>query len=337
MSMNEAPSIIEQAAAGGFSAAFYDFRKANVLGIDYFNPALVRRSDGLWLVTRRSIADVFEFGRNDLMAFKLNEDHLPLWGVPIHPPKVSTGEHFEDPRAFMFAGRWWISACNFVVYPNASWTGAHQVLLEIDDEWNVNRRRDPVYGGNGTDVFNQKGNEKNWLWFEHDGRLHLIYMTEPHVVIEWCNALNVVAQYTDTGWYRGWRWGHCRGGTAPILAGDRYFSFFHSSLDWRNLKRRYFMGAYSFEAHPPFRVLSVTLEPLLQGSIDDPWGEGKPLVVFPCAALFEEGNWTVSLGVNDMASARMTISHEQLIGRMTQDIAPAPATSIQAREEIVYA
>lgn len=336
----EIPSIIKQAKRGKFSADFYDFRKAKTPGLDFFNPAILRRHDGLWLVTRRSeFLSTFQFGQNDLMAFHLDDDHLPLYGKTILTPKFSDREHFEDPRAFYHAGQLWLSACNFVVFPDrVSWTGAHQILLEINDYWQTERRHDPIYGKNGSSVFEQKGDEKNWLWFSHNGDLHLIYLTLPHTVVRWDESLRPVEEYVTDIWHPDWKHGEPRGGTAPVRVGSQYLSFFHSSMPWRPPKRRYYMGAYTFSATPPFQVTSVTPEPLLAGSLSDPWGEGKPLVVFPCAALRENGHWTVSLGVNDLVSARLTISESLLASRLSREVRKTESKpSLLSDNQIVFA
>jgi predicted GH43/DUF377 family glycosyl hydrolase len=335
----DVPSIVEQAKQGGFNAAFYDFRKAKTPGLDYFNPALLRRTDGLWLVTRRSeFLASFQFGQNDLMTFHLDDDHLPLYGKSILVPRFSDREHFEDPRAFYHAGGLWLSACNFVVFPDrVSWTGAHQILLEINEYWQTERRHDPPYGKNGTSVFEQRGDEKNWLWFSHEEELHLIYLTLPHTVVRWDTSLRPVQEFVTDHWHPAWKWGEPRGGTAPIRVGDEFISFFHSSTPWRPPKRRYHMGAYAFAASPPYQVTAVTPRPLLSGSLDDPWGEGKPLVVFPCAALREKGNWTVSLGVNDLVSARVTISEKLLNSRLSREVKKiTPEKPRLSSTELIY-
>jgi predicted GH43/DUF377 family glycosyl hydrolase len=159
--------------------------------------------------------------------------------------------------------------------------------------------------------------------------LHLVYWTFPHTIVRWDEALRPSEEYITQVWHTGWRHGEPRGGTAPVKVGDEFISFFHSSMPWRPPKRRYYMGAYAFQAEPPFTVTAVTPEPLLAGSLDDPWGEGKPLVVFPCAALHEDREWTISLGVNDLVSARAVIPHHLLMRRLSREvkkIMPPPPT-----------
>lgn len=335
--MKEPPSIIAQARRQGFESQFYNFRSAKTPEVEYYNSALLRRDDGLWLVARRSVMNpALTYGENSLMAFKLDDNHLPQYGIPIEVP-YSRGEHFEDPRVTIHDGRYFLSACNFIIHPDRTWTGAHQVLIEVSKEWRVLRKFDPIYGKNGRGVRHNTGDEKNWLWFWHGGELHMIYQTRPHIVTRWDNSVGIVEQWETPYGHPNWQHGHPRGGSAPVRVGDEYFCFFHSSMPWREAKRRYFMGCYAFEAKPPFRITRMTTEPLLAGSLRDPWAEGKPLVVFPCSAILDEPSpppreyiagrvldaiWTVSLGVNDLVSAYVRIPHARLIKKLHWDIEP---------------
>ncbi len=332
--IDEPPSIVDQAEAIGCHCAFYDFRKAKVPGIDYYNPALLQRDDGLWLITRRScFRHDLKYGFNDLMTFKLDDLHLPQFGFPIRIPS-DKAEHFEDPRITIHNGRYFLSATNFIIYPNRTWTGAHQALIEIDHEWRTIKRYDPVYGGNrGKNPKFQRGDEKNWLWFSHDGALHMIYMTRPHVVLRWNEKFSEAEEWTTKIGHPAWKHGQPRGGSAPIRIGDEYFSFFHSSIDWRGSLRRYAMGAYAFEAKPPFTITRMTTKPLLVGSLNDPWALGKPLVVFPCAAILNKEWWTVSLGVNDMVSAHFMIPHHLLSKKLDRNVTELP-DAVPARDPL---
>jgi hypothetical protein len=81
-----------------------------------------------------------------------------------------------------------------------------------------------------------------------------------------------------------------------------YWTFFHSSLPWINKKRRYYMGAYAFEAKAPFRIVRMTTLPILTGTNQQDWWPGLPAVVFPCGAFFDiaKNQFVVSYGINDV-------------------------------------
>lgn len=297
----------------GWEGDLFDFGRAEHPQTDYFNPSLVERPDGTWLVVRRSLwEDRLKFGMNSVVAFKLN-GITPTIGYATKPNQTIEREQFEDPRAIYWRGLTWIGMCNFVWWKVRKWTGAHQVLISFNNEWKQVRRYDIPYGKNGKGVGLNSGNEKNWLFFVHSDRMHLIYLTRPHTVIELDDNMGPVKEYrTDNPSIR-WEYGEIRGGTPPVLVDGEYWSFFHSSLPWTDRYRRYYMGAYAFEAKPPFNITRITEEPLLVGSQNDPWCESKPLVTFPGGSLLRDGKWLVVMGVNDLKCGYVVIPHKQII------------------------
>ncbi len=311
------PSILKQ----GWNSQFFRFGKAEFPGVSYFNPGLVQRPDGLWLITRRSEAvQHMRIGMNSLMAFKLGDRNEPQYGKVIKCKSKFDREHFEDPRAIYHNGKTYISCCNFIVFPNVvkeKWTGAHicmQIVPQAVDNWDSETRIDPVYGNNGDSLATIKGLEKNWLWFFHKNQLHLLYQTNPHTIVKWSDDFQIIDQWNEENDMAHWTYGDIRGGTPPVFHDGLYWTFFHSSIPLENkYRRRYYMGAYAFEPFPPFKIVKFTKEPLLAGSDEDLWAEKKPLVVFPCGAINQDGVWLVSIGVNDLLSAWVEIPHENLL------------------------
>lgn len=310
----DVPSVLEQTP---WRCGMFNFGKAKLPGVAYFNPGLVERPDGLWLIVRRSKEwPRMSFGFNDLMAFKLEGDHQPVKGVKIQIPQMLNGEHFEDPRAVYYAGTTWISCCNFVVYPisnmKQTWTGAHQLLCDVNEHWNTTKRNDPVYGKNGASPGMNTGDEKNWIWFFYKGLPHMIYMTQPHTVVPFNTFMEAGVPYVTQEINPLWMHGKPAGGSPPVLHEGEYWSFFHSSTPWVGDKRRYHMGAYAFESEPPFRITKMSSLPLLSGSKKDIWFEKKPLVIFPNGSIIKDGMWTVTFGVNDLDAGWIDIPHADL-------------------------
>lgn len=320
-SPHDPPSILDQHE---WAAGVYDFSRSEVPlrpGLDYFNCGLLVREDADWLLVRRSRWHKdCPFGMNDVLAVKLDcGTEIGSPAVALNAPTYYAGEHFEDPRGLRHDGRTFVSACNFVWAPNYS--GAHQVILECDDNWKVKQRLDPRFGRNGGHCYNNAGNEKNWLWFVHDDKPHLLYQAFPHTVAEFDWKFQHSKTWETKPQRMIWQWGTIRGGTPPILVEGAYWTFYHSSVDYAPAPigggvRRYHMGAYRFEAKPPFRITGYTPEPLLSGSCHDRWNEGKPFVVFPCGAVHRNGEWFVTLGVNDLDCAWIFIPHQALAQRI---------------------
>lgn len=336
---NLVPSICEQT---DWKAGFYNFGK---LAQEkpfrrFYNPGVILHEGAKWLVVRVSEEiDGSPYGRNRLLALKLNEENQPTNGFKVNFGEAYTDQHFEDPRIIRLdSGQLLLSCTTFYLEvirmmdtTMQQWRGAHQCIVTLDDTFQPLTTFDPVYGYNGGSVMQNasdaKGiafSEKNWVWFQHNGLLHTVYMTEPHEVLSWNDDFSAVKEkYETDGPPEGWfKYGHPRGGTPPVRLGDEYWSFFHSSTPWDewnavhpgHARRRYHMGAYAFEAKPPFKITRFSRKPILTGSQKDPWSDGLPLVVFPCGALFESSQtWYITMGINDCASAWISIPHEELL------------------------
>lgn len=250
------------------------------------------------------------FGLNDIVAFKLIDGTRPTFAKPLQIRAFYGDEHFEDPRAIYYNGRTLVSCTNFIWAPRNS--GAHQIICEFDDDWGLLKRYDPPYGGNGPHCYGNKRQEKNWLWFIHDDKPHLIYNADPHDVAQFTWDFKPALRYETRPKMR-WAWGQMRGGTPPFRVGDEYVTFFHSSIDWmQGGGRRYYIGAYGFEAKPPFKITRYTSQPLLHGSTHDVWAPGKPACLFACGSILRHGEWFVTMGINDMICGFACIPHADL-------------------------
>lgn len=326
-----------------FAVGIFDFNKGRQPGTDYFNSGLVLRPDGgTWLIARRSKWEKREdFGYNDIMAFEL-DDVRPVIGRKVHMGQQFPHEHFEDPRAVVHDGRVFVSACNFIrhkVHGRDSMTYPHQIISEVDSEWRLVNRYDPVYGKNGRDAGANTGHEKNWNYFHQNGIWHMVYGATPHQVVPFTNDFKTLAVLNpslktshasdvkpigpdtvpcwETKWDSSvWKYGLIRGGTPPVLVDGEYLTFFHSSTKWSEDKRQYHMGVYTFEAKPPFRITKITLDPLLSGSRYDRWYPSKPPCVFPTGTILRNGTWLITGGCNDIDCFWMKLPHEALVDRL---------------------
>ncbi len=315
--------IKAQAEAQGWNADYYHFGKLEDQGNDYFNPGLVERPDGLWLLARVSEPhpEGFKFGQNNVFAFMLDKTgKIPKMGKRLNWPVDEPRQHFEDPRGFYHPGinQTIIGVCTFLWYPMGTWTGPIQALGMFDEEWMCKKmdypRVKPFHLGRMEKIQNHKHYEKNWIWFLHEGRLILLYKANPWTVFIYGNKWGEREDFELEGVQ--WPYGEIRGGTTPVRVGDYYFTFHHSSLPWRGRYRRYYAGCIAFDAKPPFTPRMITSEPLLQGSQNDFWQQRKPLVIFPCGAIHKDGKWLVTCGVNDLKSAWVELSHESLLSKM---------------------
>lgn len=320
INIHDVPSLVHQAEMRGWSAGEYDFRKGIQPNEDYFNPSIVDRPDGRWLLVRRSRRDPeIRIGVNDLLGFTLI-NNTPMTGWPVVIPKSHPREHTEDGRIWFLNGKTYVGCCHFYMPDNRTWSGARYLLNSfIPDSRNqfgkVGTRYDIDYQNNGKSL-QSKGRrmQKNWIGWGFEGRLILTYSGSPHINIEVNEKSEVVKEYrSEQDLSSVWKFGEVRGGTPPVFHDGLFYSFFHSSLPWQNDRRQYYCGVYAYEPHPPFKIVKITPEPILAGSRYDAWFPTKPLVVFPGGALMEKNeDWLIVYGINDLKSGWARIPHSAL-------------------------
>lgn len=274
----------------------------------HFNPSILRQNGETHLIARKIWQTPYAY-LNSIVRFKL-ENNVPVSRHPIDIPMQRFSESFEDPRVCQDGkGGWWLSAVDFI----QKQTHAHQIICRLDPLFRPMQLYHPKIGKNGASLFSNSGHEKNWLWFWHNERPHLVYWTVPHTVFRYDWYYGIQEKWESLIEGALWMHGEPRGGTNPILVGDEYWSFFHSFTPWKYPRRRYHMGAYAFEAKPPFKVTRMTILPLLSASAQDPTRDPLPITIFPCGALIENEQWLVVFGVNDLRCGWIRIPHEDLI------------------------
>lgn len=264
-------------------------------GTDYLNPSIIRWRGDLLLACR------YERGKPNSLsrigATKLSESYEPLdRGIKLQLPAIARPpwrkylpyrKHIykvnDDPRWLIWQDKLWIT------YTDRN----HQWIAQLDDDLQtVEAWRSP-----------QENPEKNWQFFVHQNELWCVYKMQPYVVHK-INLVDGLIKFTEIHQspvnFKWEQWGEPRGGTLPLLVDDHYYAFFHSNEMCDNYKL-YHMGVYKFEAKPPFRVISVSRQPILSADL-----AARPRsfnrrssVVFPCGVLFENNKWIISLGWND--------------------------------------
>lgn len=285
-----------------------------------YNPTLWRSGAHRYLVYRSDSVDPEEF--DWLRAIR--ESHIEV--AELAPdgftvarargrlrlePHRPGGERIEDPRLFTIQGRTFISyvsaeGCG----PGATaWIGVVELAADLASPqgptwW-------PSIGGNGS----PGGYEKNWLFFECSGQSWCLYRTDPcrfyRVDLDARHVHEVIEPLAAPKWESG----EPSGGTPPVRVGEEFFSFFHSSAvppaSVAYPDRVYYMGAYAFEARPPFRFTRFTPRPLAVGAFTRTM-RNRP-VVFPCSAQYDGGTWTIAYGFNDEECRVTTLDHARLL------------------------
>lgn len=181
--------------------------------------------------------------------------------------------------------------------------------------------------------------EKNWAPFEYphnSGKLYFIYTSSPYHIIsvnEFDDELFGLTmptkkcipyrnQYLSTPLWNSDLWGNIRGGTPARFVDGVYLTFFHA---WRPCAdgRNYFyvMGAYTFEAKPPFRMLTITPDPIFfKEAYSGPSRDDHIRTVYPAGFAIEKNDNTtmlhVSCGENDIMTRIVSIDKDVLFNNM---------------------
>jgi hypothetical protein len=159
--------------------------------------------------------------------------------------------------------------------------------------------------------------QKNWSPFTYNGTVHYVQSINPlHIVkttqsifdkggessmyAESVSLSDTVRHFYDYGELRG-------GSNAVFLqAENKFISFFHSScwLPGPSKTKTYFMGAYTFTAHPPFRILEISPFPLVTRDLySGPWSlypnRRNDYVIFPGGLILRNDLLVLSFGRND--------------------------------------
>lgn len=237
------------------------------------------------------------------------------FNVTRNRPVTIAGKSAEDIRFFTFHDQIWCS------YVESNYPKTHTAcvrygqVVETRTGWNVEGQWQVQYGLN--DGLNL---EKNWLFFEHEGKLLCLYQTWPEQIIIEVDGYKVENEWRTP--IEHWKWGQIRGGAFGELESGKMIRFFHSSLhnEPSPYKARYYLGAMEFETKPPFQSKLISKRPIVKGSENDDLNlpdrlacqHHKPQVIFPGGCVSQEDSWLLACGINDCESAVLKIKRENL-------------------------
>jgi predicted GH43/DUF377 family glycosyl hydrolase len=271
----------------------------------WFNPSLVLRNGRRWLAYRCECIPWFRLSMVALSELDANWNPI-LEGTTVMNLHSKFGNYcVEDPRFFVYKDNLWLS-----------YTDAHETALaRLNEDMTT---ADSFYLERPW--FHTRP-EKNWTFFETEGRLYAVYALSPHKIIE-VNTQDRTTRFAHEVRYTfKWNWGELRGGSSPVMHEGLYWSFFHSSINIRDESygpiRQYLIGVYAFEPRPPFTPVWMSQQPLLAGE-EEQLQHDRPSqhsVVFPCGSLRLDHGWLVSFGEND-CRCRMAFFDDEIVHKL---------------------
>ncbi|RYH29705.1 hypothetical protein EON65_07580 [archaeon] len=187
--------------------------------------------------------------------------------------------------------------------------------------------------------------QKNWAAFEFQPNRHTkssilyVYSINPHRIlhqhcVEHTVNLNMttvsLTEYVPTPNLPVlWQYGELRGGSPAkvihTLHGNRYLTFFHSQyLDSNTGMLTYYMGAYLFQAHPPFAMTHITPDIIAcKQCYNEEYGiayKALDYILFPMGFVIRERGQIlfVSVGRNDNSAYILKINKTALVDYMVE-------------------
>ena len=262
----------------------------------WFNPAIAQWRNKNLISFRCECYPYWNNGRSAL-GF-LNCDFSPA-DPPAHWLSLPGRRAWEEAQD----GRWIIFDDHLLLAYSTSHSLRMALIgedFQVENVWNFQ-----------PDGFEFTPYEKNWGFFEANGKMWTQYTPSPHVV-----ALvdGVTIRKTFHQEHLFPFPGTPRGGASPFLHEGKFWHFFHSSVDYEtgipdpiwDIKRRYHVGVQVFDAEPPFKLLTATTTPIMSGwhedEVKDMDGFGpNHACIFPGSVHRNDAGdgWLVAAGVND--------------------------------------
>ena len=185
----------------------------------------------------------------------------------------------SDPMLFTYRGDMW-----------CAYTAETNYYFSAKQEWIKVSKNGDLLDRHASDTLNRY--EKSWMFFEHptEGLLAVYHPSPVHVVI----GVESGKRWATPGLQ--WNWGNIRGSTQVVLHNGRYYTLVHSAK-LINEVYTYFVGWYSFEPNPPFKIVEFSKRPMM--TPDGGRSANGLSVVFPRGLARWNDQWLISYGYHD--------------------------------------
>ena len=287
-----------------------------------FNPSLTKLEEGGFLLVFRYCPDRINEGWVSYIGVvRLNEVFEPVSEpqlLSVRRKNSKTPSQSEDARIFSYFGRHFVFFNDNLEIKDPSFGQRRDIYLaELLDDHGHFSLSSPMKLIHDT-KYNEKWWQKNWMPFEWNQRLLLVYSIDPHEIIDPNFIEGICHPFYTTSPAIPWYWGDLRGGTPAILVDNQYLSFFHSSLKIASDASfgmemwHYFMGAYAFSPEPPFQITHISPEPII-GKGFYTHSNSEKRVIFPSGCIYRDPYIYVSYGKDDKEMWIATIDKDALM------------------------
>lgn len=227
---------------------------------------------------------------------ELDNNWKPTKQQLLHFPYTINNVYQEDPRLFIFKDQLHVAFTAVRPesrHPNKVVAKVGYASLKLNSQktqWVIDKTYLPEY----TDSMHW---EKNWGFFESQGKLWCVYDAEKHIILEMDNGKPRLAYSNNVRTIPGSS-GLIRGGASPQFFRGQFYSFIH----FRQEPKFYRGGLYTFDSQPPFNITGYVPYAFLNPVKEHCTNAHASEVVYPAGAALIDWRWVISYGAYDKDS-----------------------------------
>lgn len=202
-----------------------------------YNGAIIIKKNNRFtnIIDNLSDSEIINFFRLTLYDDPLSEPSIHIKMIDTHGHSIYLKKlegRYEDGRIFVFKDQLFLTVCQLTFIQDKIFLKMR--LLWLDNNYDiVNKTLLEDIGNNSSLVMD---NEKNWLFFEYDDKVWIIYSVCPFIIytLSFDEEIREIIKI-EKKIHQEWDWflsENIRGGTCPIFVDDNFYMFTHSKLDY---------------------------------------------------------------------------------------------------------
>jgi predicted GH43/DUF377 family glycosyl hydrolase len=291
-----------------YGGKFYSLNTGK-LGFDnIFNPSIIQYNNKLFMTFR---VDITKFSRKTYFCeIDNNFNIISSYDILNNDNKMKA---YEDSRLFIYKNNLYVSfiqyTYNFLfrvnfanIIPGSKIKNKNIYTPDIDNNNNI------------------ISSQKNWLFFEKNNEIHVIYSLDPMIIvyksesnkfIKWKQIIKKIGI--------SWDYGEIRSSTTPIFIKkyNRYISFFHSHLKTKDFYKEYFIGVFLFDDE--YNITNYTKKPLIISTKDDVSSYCAKCIL-PYGCIQVNNNLILTVGINDSESGIIELPIDKLFNMLLNKV-----------------
>lgn len=292
-----------------YGGKFYSLNTGK-LGFDnIFNPSIIQYNNKLFMTFRVDISAISK--KTYFCEIDNNFNIISSYDILHNDNKI---KNYEDSRLFIYKNNLYVS---FIQYHTFHLFFRVNFANIIPGSKIKNKN---IYTPDIDNNNKKISSQKNWLFFEKNNEIHVIYSLDPMIIvyksesnkfIKWKQIIKKIGI--------SWDYGEIRSSTTPIFIKkyNRYISFFHSHLKTKDFYKEYFIGIILFDHE--YNITNYTKKPLIISTKDDvSLYISKCILPYGCIQV--NNNLILTVGINDSESGIIELPIDKLFNMLLNKV-----------------